>query len=114
MKPAIAHLNKLLADTVSTEAYLNELIDAINNELEGLTAHMLTNDYGKAFDVDYATHKEQRCSAIPEKHMAAIVGHIVKHTSWKYPTLEIGPMNESLTTSLVGGDPLYLVDVFPE
>ena len=114
LKPAIVHLNKLLANTISTETHLNELIAAIDNEIEGLTTHMLTEGYGKAFDVDYATYKEQRCSAIPEEHMAAIEGRIVKYASWKYPALEIGPMNQSLTSMLVGCDPLYLADVYSE
>ena len=51
---------------------------------------------------------------IPDEVLSELIGRITAHGNWQYPGLEIGPHEGEFTKYLLGFEPLYLADVYPE
>jgi phospholipid N-methyltransferase len=108
----------LLKGSNDINATVQQLINKINEELTSRTKNYLSRGYiindGHGSDNSDIVTERHRTLPLTEEQKMQLIVIIRKYTSWKYPTLEIGPGDGEWSEHLVAGDPLYLVDLYQE
>lgn len=99
-------------------ANVDAMIAKIDNDIDNVTRDYHSRGY--KIGGFYATARTDmpgelsRILDISDTTKDLVVGIVSKYISWEYPVLEIGPGTGDWTKHLVGGEPLYLVDINPE
>lgn len=114
----VCHINTINDSIIA----INEIIQTTktNNtaDINELSPQYAANSYRKyETDLKYAdahAHRTDRASEPHPKTKKIIQGRIGTYIDWRYPGLEIGPGDGVWTRSLVGCDPLYIVDLHNE
>lgn len=94
---------------------LQAIIDEVNQEISNLTTRFFENDYQtecQHHTVDDIRHN--KILNIEAEAEQDLLKKIQLHTTWKYPTLEIGCRDGRWTKELVSADPLYIAEYFQE
>lgn len=66
--------------------------------------------YNNFLSLDYIEYKK-RTTELSARTESLLKSRIGKYVGWNNPTLQVRPLDGLLTDFIVGGDPLYLVDV---
>lgn len=115
----IRHLDSAGQQLTEVDNKLPKIIEEIEKEINDITKEYLQrgyiiNGFFGSNSTDVFTEREHRILPINDNTRGEAIVRIRNYTSWKYPTLEIGPGDGAWTEHLVAGDPLYLVEVHKE
>lgn len=115
----ISHLDSLKQQILKPESDIPELIKQIDQQVSDLTRNYFARGY--TINGHYATNgtdvQHERTGRILQMRPETkekVLGRIKRYSDWHYPGLEIGPGDGVWTEHLVGFDPLYIVDQYPE
>lgn len=99
-----------------SEERRDEILDMVIVKIEEIN----TENFEESYEI-YENVKDIPPELLMEKHAVSrwtstefAISQIHQHTSYIFPTLEIGPGDGYWTNKLLGGEPLYLVDRFQE
>jgi SAM-dependent methyltransferase len=106
-----ATVNNILEQIQRPANELENQLALIDNQITDLTRQLFAGNY--ELEERYGTHESIRSGRkiyISEETEAAVKQRILLHTSWRYPSLEIGCRDGEWTQHLVAADPLYIMD----
>ena len=107
----VNHYDRVITATNKPMDDLEEELDRINAEIAEITQNLFDNNY--ELEEFYGTidqvRNNRKIISSPDVE-DAIKQRILLHTSWQYPTLEIGCRDGEWTRYLVAADPLYIMD----
>ena len=87
------------------------LLDHVNQRISSDAAKFFTDNY--KLELKYnavANIRKIRVMSLRDDTREEILSRIQLHTSWQYPSLEIGCRDGEWTKYMVAADPLYIVD----
>ena len=92
---------------------LNTIIKHINSQIHILSREFFADDYVKELcrKLRNSEHRLNLDLHIPDDVKDDLLSRIRTYVDWHYPTLELGCFKGTWTNFLVGGDPLYIVDL---
>jgi SAM-dependent methyltransferase len=116
--PQIAKVSKHLMSQAnkiksSVDMKINEILLQIDNDIQKQASEYFNESY-KRFIVPYENDRSTRTLPYSSEIEQILLGRIRRYVDWHYPGMEIGPHDGQLTQHLVGCDPLYLIDIYPE
>ena len=111
-------LEPVEAGFAHADSELNKLVATIDRNI----ARVTQNYHRRGYKIGgfYATNRTDmagelsRVLEISDDTKELVIGIVSKYVNWEYPVLEIGPGTGDWTKHLVGGEPLYLVDINAE
>lgn len=93
----------------------SDRLELINLQINTITHELFYNNYElEEFSGSIEVVRTNRKLTTNADIDQDIKQHILLHTNWRYPSLEIGCRDGEWTQYMVAADPLYIMDRFPE
>jgi hypothetical protein len=110
-----AEYDQIIADAIQPVKDYQQHLALINTQINDITHQLFANNYElEKCANDISMIRNSRRIVVGENVEQDIKQRILLHTSWRYPSLEIGCRDGEYTQYMVAADPLYIVDQFPE
>lgn len=111
----VAHYDQLIEEASAPLDQMQSHLEKVNAEINRITHDLFAGNY----ELEERTGGVEHVRNNRRLYVRADIEDIIKqrillHTSWRYPSLEIGCRDGEWTQFLVAADPLYIVDQFPE
>ena len=111
----VAHYDQLIEEASAPLDQMQSHLEKVNAEINRITHDLFAGNY----ELEERTGGVEHVRNNSRLYVRADIEDIIKqrillHTSWRYPSLEIGCRDGEWTQFLVAADPLYIVDQFPE
>jgi len=111
----VDHYSKLIEQTLQPSIEMKQHLEKVDVEINQLTQKLFAGNYELEERTGGVEHvRNNRRIYVREDIEDIVKQRILLHTSWRYPSLEIGCRDGEWTQFLVAADPLYIVDQFPE
>ena len=105
-------------EIANLDAAITDKAQKIIEEINGAIHSIVIKDFNfkRGYSDRIFSLKDSRnyTLPIPKEIGEKLFGRIRLHADWHFPGMEIGTHDGEFTSHLVGCDPLYIVDAFPE
>lgn len=94
---------------------LNDVVSSVQYKINQLSTKFFSDNYQVEIAYnDFKAIRRVRIMAKNEEFESILIQRINRHSTWKFPALEIGCRDGEYTKYLVASDPLYIADYFQE